>query len=177
MFAFMNILERFSKINTFIFDVDGVMTDGSIGIVAGNEYIRTMHTKDGYALQLAVKKGFRVAVITGGFVPAVIERMNNLGVKDVFHKVHNKIECFNQYKAQQALSVDEMLYMGDDIPDYDVMRQVGLPCCPADAVPEIKSIAHYISPYAGGKGCVRDVIEKVLKINNAWDLSTEIRSM
>lgn len=177
MFATMNILEKFNKINTFIFDVDGVMTDGSIGIVIGNEYIRSMNTKDGYAIQLAVRKGYRLCVITGGFVPAVVERMNNLGVKDVFHKVHNKIKCFDTYFAQHNLKAEEILYMGDDIPDYDVMSQVGLACCPADAVPEIKNISHYISPYNGGKGCVRDVIEKVLKINKHWTLTTEIRSM
>lgn len=176
MFVRMNILEKFSKIRTFIFDVDGVMTDASIGIVAGNEYIRTMNTKDGYAIQLAVKKGYRVAVITGGYVPAVVERMNNLGVTDVFHKVHDKIECFNTYCNQHQLHAEEILYMGDDIPDYDVMKCVGLSCCPADAVPEIKSISQYISPYNGGKCCVRDVIEKVLKLNNHWTLTTAIKS-
>ncbi|MBX2921276.1 MAG: HAD hydrolase family protein [Chitinophagaceae bacterium] len=173
----MNILERFKHITTFIFDVDGVMTDGSIGIVTGNEYIRTMNTKDGYALQLAVKRGYRVAVITGGYVPAVVERMASLGVREVYHKVHNKIEYFNEYCKQYNIVKDEILYMGDDIPDRDVMQASGLACCPADAVPEIKSIAHYISPFNGGKGCVRDVIEKVLKIKGNWDLSTAISSI
>lgn len=173
----MNILERFSKITTFVFDVDGVMTDGSIGIVAGNEYVRTMNTKDGYVLQLAVKKGYRLGVITGGFVPAVVERMNNLGIFDVYHKIHHKIECFDTYCEKYQLKTDEILYMGDDIPDYDVMQKVGVACCPADAVPEIRAIAHYISPYNGGKGCVRDVIEKVLKIHGQWTITTEIRSM
>ncbi|MBX3257647.1 MAG: HAD-IIIA family hydrolase [Chitinophagaceae bacterium] len=173
----MNILERFKQISTFIFDVDGVMTDGSIGIVTGNEYIRTMNTKDGYALQLAVKKGYKVAVITGGYVPAVVERMGNLGIHDVYHTVHHKTEHFNEYCQKHALTKENILYMGDDIPDYDVMLASGLACCPADAVPEIKNIAHYISPFNGGKGCVRDVVEKVLKLNNHWGLSTEIRSV
>ncbi|MGN6437368.1 MAG: KdsC family phosphatase [Agriterribacter sp.] len=173
----MNILEHFKQITTFIFDVDGVMTDGSIGIVIGNEYIRTMNTKDGYALQLAAKRGYKIAVITGGYVPAVVERMANLGIHDVYHKVHNKIEHFNEYMSKHNLTKEEILYMGDDIPDHDVMQASGLACCPADAVPEIKSISHYISPYNGGKGCVRDVIEKVLKLKGNWGLSTEIRSI
>lgn len=177
LFTTMNVLEQFKKITTFIFDVDGVMTDGSIGIVPGLEYIRTMNTKDGYVLQLAVKKGYRVAVITGGNVPPVVERMNSLGITAVFHKVKNKIEVYNQYTNEAGLSGDEILYMGDDIPDYEVMQAVGLACCPADAVQEIRSISHYISPLQGGKGCVRDVIEKVLKLNGHWEIDTAIKSI
>lgn len=173
----MNVLERFKKITTLIFDVDGVMTDGSINIFPGLEYIRTMNTKDGYVLQLAIKKGYRVAVITGGNVPPVVERMNSLGITDVFHQVKNKIEVYKLYINKSGLREEEVLYMGDDIPDYEVMQAVGLACCPADAVQEIRSISHYISPLPGGKGCVRDVIEKVLKLNGHWELSTEIRSI
>ncbi|MCC6289774.1 MAG: HAD hydrolase family protein [Chitinophagaceae bacterium] len=173
----MNVLERFKKISTFIFDVDGVMTDGSIGIVPGLEYIRTMNTKDGYVLQLAVKQGYRVVVITGGNVPPVVERMNSLGITDVFHHVKNKTEVYNRYVNDHMLNAEETLYMGDDIPDYEIMQYVGLACCPADAVQEIKSISHYISPLPGGKGCVRDVIEKVLKLNGHWELNTEIKSI
>ncbi|MFT3746842.1 MAG: 3-deoxy-D-manno-octulosonate 8-phosphate phosphatase [Agriterribacter sp.] len=173
----MNVLEQFKKITTFIFDVDGVMTDGSIGIVPGLEYIRTMNTKDGYVLQLAVQKGYRVVVITGGNVPPVVERMNSLGITDVFHRVKSKIEIYNRYTSDNMLNGAEILYMGDDIPDYEVMQVVGLACCPADAVQEIKGISHYISPLPGGKGCVRDVIEKVLKLNGHWELNTEIKSI
>lgn len=173
----MNVLEQFKKITTFIFDVDGVMTDGNIGIVPGLEYIRTMNTKDGYVLQLAVTKGYRVVVITGGNVPPVVERMNSLGITDVFHRVKNKIEVYNRYIGDNMLNAEEILYMGDDIPDYEIMQAVGLACCPADAVQEIKSIAHYISPLPGGKGCVRDVIEKVLKLNGHWQINTEIKSI
>jgi len=172
----MNVLERFKRITTFIFDVDGVMTDGSIGIVPGLEYIRTMNTKDGYALQLAVKKGYNIAVITGGLSTPVVERMNSLGIQDVFQSVKNKIEVFNSYVKNKNIDVEEILYMGDDIPDYSVMQQVGLACCPADAVQEVKSIAHYISPAHGGKGCVREVIEKVLKLNSHWEIDTVIKS-
>lgn len=173
----MNVLEQFKKITTFIFDVDGVMTDGNIGIVPGLEYIRTMNTKDGYVLQLAVKKGYRVVVITGGNMPPVVERMISLGITDVFHRVKNKIEIYNRYVSDNMLNETEILYMGDDIPDYEVMQAVGLACCPVDAVQEIKSISHYISPLPGGKGCVRDVIEKVLKLNGHWEMNTEIKSI
>lgn len=173
----MNVLEQFKKITTFIFDVDGVMTDGSIGIVPGLEYLRTMNTKDGYGLQLAVKRGYNVAIITGGFSSPVAERMNSLGITDVFQSVRNKLEIFNQYILKKNITASQVLYMGDDIPDFEVMRAVGLACCPADAVQEIREIAHYISPFNGGKGCVRDVIEKVLKLNDHWVLNTEIKSM
>ncbi|MFT3705801.1 MAG: HAD hydrolase-like protein [Agriterribacter sp.] len=173
----MNVLERFKKITTFIFDVDGVMTDGSIGIVPGLEYMRTMNTKDGYVLQLAVKKGYNIAVITGGLSSPVVERMNSLGIKDVFQAVKNKIEVYESYIKDKQITADEILYMGDDIPDYWIMKVVGLACCPADAVQEIRSIAHYISPINGGKGCVREVVEKVLKLNGDWEIDAVIKSI
>lgn len=172
----MNVLEQFKKITTFIFDVDGVMTDGSIGIVPGLEYLRTMNTKDGFGLQLAVKKGYGVAVITGGFSSPVTERMNSLGITDVFQSVKNKLEVFERYIAEKNIAPQQVLYMGDDIPDFGVMQVVGLACCPADAVQDIKEIAHYISPLSGGKGCVREVIEKVLKLNDHWGHATDIKS-
>ncbi len=173
----MNVLERFKKISTFIFDVDGVMTDGTIGIVPGLEYTRTMHTKDGYVLQLAVKKGYKIAVITGGLSTPVVERMNSLGILDVFQAVKNKMDVYSKYITDHNLAADEILYMGDDIPDYHVMQSVGLACCPADAVQEIKSISHYISPVSGGKGCVREVMEKVLKLHGHWEIDTVIKSI
>jgi len=173
----MNVLEQFKKITTFIFDVDGVMTDGSIGIVPGLEYLRTMNTKDGYVLQLAVKKGYNIAVITGGLSSPVVERMNSLGIKDVFQSVKNKIEVYERFIKDKNIVAEEILYMGDDIPDYWVMKEVGLACCPADAVQEIKAVAHYISPLNGGKGCVREVIEKVLKLNGDWEIDTIIKSI
>ncbi|MBS1751732.1 MAG: HAD-IIIA family hydrolase [Bacteroidetes bacterium] len=173
----MNVLAQFKKINTFIFDVDGVLTDGNIGIVPGLEYLRTMNTKDGYGLQLAVKRGYNIAIITGGFSLPVTERMNSLGITDVFQSVKNKLEAFKKYMLGKNITPDQILYMGDDIPDFEVMQAVGLACCPADAVQDIKEIAHYISPFNGGKGCVRDVIEKVLKLNDHWGLATEVKSM
>ncbi len=172
----MNILEKFNKIKTFVFDVDGVMTDGSVLVQGGREYFRTLNTKDGYALQLAVKSGFNVAVITGGYMPAVVERMAFLGIKNVYQAVKDKVTCFETLCREYAINPGQTLYMGDDIPDYGVMKMVELAACPADAVPEILEVSHYISPLSGGRGCVRDVVEKVLKMNGCWEIDTGIAS-
>jgi 3-deoxy-D-manno-octulosonate 8-phosphate phosphatase (KDO 8-P phosphatase) len=171
----MNVLEKFKSVKTFVFDVDGVLTDGSV-LVLNGELARTMNIKDGYALQLAVKKGYHVVIISGGTSDAVKERLDKLGIKDCYLKVENKKEKLEQYIANRKLNFDEVLFMGDDIPDYVSMQLAGLPCCPADAAPEIKQISLYISPLEGGKGCARDVIEKVLKLNGHWDLDTTVAS-
>lgn len=170
----MNILEKFKAIKTFVFDVDGVLTDGSLLILQDGQQARVMNIKDGYALQLAIKKGYRVVVISGGTSEAVKDRLDKLGVKDCFLKVENKKQVLLDYAAQHQLNLGEILFMGDDIPDYVAMPLTGLPCCPGDAVEEIKQIAVYISPVAGGKGCARDVIEKVLKLNGHWDVETNL---
>ncbi len=172
----MNVLEKFKIIKTFVFDVDGVLTDGTLLVLNDGQQARSMNIKDGYALQLAVKKGYRVVVISGGTSDAVKDRLDKLGVKDCFLKVDDKKEKLVAYVTQHRLSWDEVLFMGDDIPDHACMQLVGLPCCPADAVPEIKQLSHYISPIAGGKGCARDVIEKVLKLNGHWNLDTTVAS-
>jgi len=172
----MSVLEKFKPIKTFVFDVDGVLTEGSLLILNDGQMARLMNIKDGYALQLAIKKGYRVVIISGGTSDAVKERLERLGVKDCFLKVDNKKEKLMEYVAQHQLNWDEVLFMGDDIPDYIPMQLTGLPCCPADAVAEIKQISRYISPVVGGKGCARDVIEKVLKLNGHWDLDTTIAS-
>lgn len=164
----MNALQLFSTIRIFAFDVDGVMTDGMLQIFENGEYSRKMNIRDGYALQLAVKLGYRVVVISGGNSKPVIERLRGLGITDIFMGVVNKQSVLADYLEENDLLGTEVLYMGDDIPDYDAMRMVGLPACPADAAPEIKSISKYISPMKGGKGCVRDVIEKVLRLNDDW---------
>lgn len=171
----MNILQLFKPIKTFVFDVDGVLATDTI-LVLKDEIGRSMNTKDGYALQLAVKKGYRVLVISGGTSEPVKDRLVKLGIKDVFLGVHNKKEILLAYIDERRLPLEEVLYMGDDIPDYVVMKMVGLPCCPADAVPEIKQISKYISSLDGGKGCGRDVIEKVLKLNGDWDLDSAVPS-
>lgn len=172
----MSSLEKFKSIKTFVFDVDGVLTDGTLLILNDGQMARQMNIKDGYALQLAVKKGYRVVIISGGTSDAVKERLQKLGVTDCFLKIDNKKEKLVEYVAEHELSWNEILFMGDDIPDYIPMQLTGLPCCPSDAVPEIKQISHYISPVEGGKGCARDVIEKVLKLNGHWDLDTTIAS-
>lgn len=172
----MSVLEQFKAIRTFVFDVDGVMTDGSVWVYETGEQVRQMNTKDGYSLQLAVKKGYRVLIISGGSSEGVRLRLQALGIRDIFLKVHNKTEILREYITEHGLDIQEMLYMGDDIPDYSVMRIVGLACAPADAAPEIRHIAAYISSFSGGQGCVRDVIEKVLKLNGHWELDTSIPS-
>jgi 3-deoxy-D-manno-octulosonate 8-phosphate phosphatase (KDO 8-P phosphatase) len=172
----MNLLQLFKPIKTFIFDIDGVLAIDTMIVMPDGELVRSMNSKDGYALQLAIKKGYHIVIITGGNSKAVEQRMVKLGVKEVFSSVHNKQEKLKAYAAEQNLSFDEMLYMGDDIPDYVAMQLTGLPCCPADAVPEIKAICKYISPFKGGYGCGRDVIEKVLKLNGHWDVDTSLTS-
>ena len=172
----MSVLEKFKSIKTFVFDVDGVMTDGSVQVWETGEQLRTMNTKDGYSLQLAVRKGYRVLVISGGQSEGVRLRLLGLGIQDVFLKVKDKKEKLLGYMQQHGLEEKDILYMGDDIPDYAVMKLVGLACAPADAAPEIRHIAAYISSFNGGHGCVRDVIEKVLKLNGHWELDTSIAS-
>ncbi len=172
----MNVLELFKPIKTFIFDVDGVLATEIMVILQGGDMARNMNSKDGFALQLAVKKGYLVAIISGGNSEPVRHRLERLGVQHVFLGVHDKKAKMLEFIRQHELNLDEILYMGDDIPDYVVMNLVGLPCCPADAVQEIKQISKYISPINGGRGCGRDVIEKVLKLNGHWDLDTTVAS-
>ncbi|MGX5817479.1 KdsC family phosphatase [Chitinophaga lutea] len=171
-----NILEKFGPIRTFIFDVDGVLTDGTVLLLPGGEQSRKMSIRDGYALQLAVKQGYRVAIISGGRSESVVQRLNGLGVKDVFTGISNKVDKLEDYALEHDLIWEQVLFMGDDIPDYRAMQLCGLAACPADAAPEIKSISQYISPVAGGAGCVRDVIEKVLKLNGHWLLDDSVPS-
>jgi len=172
----MNILPLFKNITCFAFDIDGVLTDGTILLFDNGEQVRRMNIKDGYALQLAVKKGYKVIAISGADSEAAKKRLNKLGIMDVFTKINNKKEKLLDYIKQHHLKKEEVLFMGDDIPDYTVMQEAGLGCAPSDAVPEVKHIAKYISPYKGGEGCVRDVIEKVLKLNGHWVVDTSIAS-
>lgn len=172
----MNVLEQFRHIRTFIFDVDGVLTDGTIQLLPGGEQSRKMNIRDGYALQLAVKMGYRIAIISGGRSESVVSRLNGLGIRDIFTGVTDKSDKLENYALEHDLLWEQMLFMGDDIPDYRAMQLCGIPACPADATPEIKSISRYISPIAGGQGCVRDVIEKVLKLNDHWLLDEGVPS-
>lgn len=163
-----NYKQLLSSVKTFVFDVDGVMTSGTVLLTLDNEMLRSMNVKDGYALQLAVRKGYHIMIISGGNCKAVRARFSLLGIKDIFLGVSNKLEVFNKYINQKKIQPKEILYMGDDIPDFPVMKLVGVPACPADAAEEIKGISKYISSYKGGEGCVRDVIEQVMKIHGTW---------
>ncbi len=163
-----NYKSQLKNINTFIFDYDGVLTNGTVILQEDGEALRTANVKDGYALQLAVKLGFNVAIISGGYSPSMRKRFEALNIKDFFLGVANKLEVMKGYLADNNIETQKVLYMGDDIPDFQAMKAVGIACCPADAVPEVKSIAHYISIKKGGRGCVRDVIEQTLKVQEKW---------
>ncbi|MBX2887928.1 MAG: 3-deoxy-D-manno-octulosonate 8-phosphate phosphatase [Ferruginibacter sp.] len=172
----MNILDDFKQIRAFVFDVDGVLTDGTVWVFEEEKLIRRMNIKDGYALQLAVKKGLFICVISGGNSPEVKSRLAGLGISDVYMNVKDKKEVLTRFVVSNHLKWEEVLYMGDDIPDWEVMQMVGLPCCPADAVSEIRGISRYVSPQAGGAGCVRDVLEKTMKLSKVWENDIEISS-
>lgn len=161
--------EIMPQITTFIFDVDGVLTNGEVTIFPDGEIVRNMNVKDGYALKTAVISGYNVCIISGGTNETVRKRFEVLGITNVYLGAHNKIDQFNEYINLKNIKPEHILYMGDDIPDYPVMKEVGLPCCPKDAASEIKNISSYISHKKGGSGCVRDVIEQVLKVQGKWD--------
>jgi len=161
--------EIMPQISTFIFDIDGVLTNGIVTIFPDGEMVRSMNIKDGYALKTAVKSGYNVCIISGGTNEAVRKRFEVLGITDVYLGAHNKLDQFNEYINNHNIKPAQILYMGDDIPDYPVMKKVGLPCCPKDAAPEIQEISSYISHKKGGTGCVRDVIEQVLKVQEKWN--------
>ena len=172
----MNLLQSFKPVTTFIFDLDGVLTDANILVYETGEQVRRMSVKDGYALQMAVKKKYRVAVFSGANGLGAKNRLLKLGITDVFLQVQDKKKKIEEYLELHQLQWNEILYMGDDIPDYAVLKMAGLPCAPSDAVPEVLQIAKYISTFSGGKGCVRDVIEKVLRLHDNWDLQTAVVS-
>lgn len=167
--------EYLQHITTFIFDVDGVLTDGTITITTTGEMLRTMHTKDGFAIKAALNAGYKVCIISGGTNEGVRERLKALGVTDIYLGAHQKVEQLDEYMDIYNIKPEQALYMGDDLPDFHVMQMVGLACCPQDAVPEIKAISHYISHKDGGKGCVRDVIEQVLKVQDKWNTNFDAK--
>ncbi|MCJ8209885.1 HAD hydrolase family protein [Mucilaginibacter sp. RS28] len=162
------MLDILKEITTFVFDVDGVMTDGSVYVTETGEQFRQFNIKDGYAVQLAVKLGYNVAAISGSRSKISLHRLNSLGVKDVYIGAHTKTENFKIYLEEKHIKPLNVMYMGDDIPDLEVMKLAGIAVCPADAAEEIKAVCSYVSPFVGGRGCVRDVIEKVLKVQQKW---------
>ena len=157
-----------SRIKAFAFDVDGVLSPDTIPLHPSGEPMRIVNIIDGYALQFAAKMGYPIAIITGGRTEAVRKRFEGLGLNHVYMGAAVKIEIFKKWLDECGLRPDEVMYMGDDIPDYEVMQIAGLPACPADAAPEIKQIARYISPFSGGQGCGRDIIEQILRAQGKW---------
>ena len=156
------------KIKGIAFDVDGVLSSPLVWLVKDQQPLRSANTKDGYALQLAVKQGLQLSIITGGRAETVYERYAALGLSDIFLGASVKIDVFEKWMERRELKPEEVIYMGDDIPDYEVLKACGCPCCPSDAAPEIRDICTYVSPVAGGYGCVRDVVEQVLRAQGKW---------
>ena len=157
-----------ADVKAFIFDYDGVMTDGTVYMDADGDPLRTSNVKDGYALQLAVKLGYHVAVISGAVSTNITKRMHSLGVRDVFVGVPDKVVQLEAFLRQYGLRPGQVAFMGDDIPDLRVMQQVGVPACPADAAEEVKAISRFVSARPGGQGCVRDLVEQTLKVQGRW---------
>lgn len=172
----MNVLAEFKKVTTFIFDIDGVLTDGTVLVLRDGLQARRMHVKDGFGIQMAIKNGYNVIVISGGVSEESKKRLEYLGLKDIHIGIHDKTEFVTGLLKSKKVKWEEVLYMGDDLPDMALMNKVGLSCCPADAVNEIKGVVKYISSINGGWGCVRDVIEKVLKVNGHWRYDTDVAS-
>lgn len=162
--------EIMNNITTFIFDVDGVLTDSSVHVTENGEMLRIMNIRDGFALKAAIESGYHVCIISGGNNEGVRIRLKNLGIKNIYLASPNKVATFNEYKDLFKIKPEQVLYMGDDIPDFHVMQLVGLPTCPQDASPEIKAISKYISHKNGGKGAVREVIEQVMKVQCKWHM-------
>lgn len=160
--------EELSKVKAFVFDVDGVLSHNVIPLSPEGDPIRTANMKDGYALMYALRSGYPVGIITGGKTMDTRGRLDKLGITQVYMGTLDKVPCLMDFLEKNDLAAEDILYMGDDIPDYNVMSKVGLPVCPNDAVPEIKEISRYISDRNGGEGCVRDVIEQVMRAQGKW---------
>ena len=172
----MDYFSRLQHISTFVFDMDGVLTDGGLLVTETGEWVRRMNVKDGYALQFAVKQGYQVIVISGSTSKPVTERLSRLGIFDVYTGVSNKKALMLDLLKKFGTPLSHVMYMGDDIPDLDCMEMVGLPCCPRDAVREVLAISAFVSSQPGGHGCVRDIIEQVLRCQQRWYAATHIRS-
>jgi 3-deoxy-D-manno-octulosonate 8-phosphate phosphatase (KDO 8-P phosphatase) len=172
----MNVLQKFVPVTTMIFDLDGVLTDGTVLVMTDDEWIRKMHIRDGYALQLAVKSGYRVIVITGSSSEPVARRLHKLGIEEVYQKVGNKLQLLQEIMLRHNRGQEEIMYMGDDVPDLAVMKYAGVSCCPSDACRDILEMADYISPASGGGGCVRDVIEKIMRVQGKWQADADVAS-
>jgi 3-deoxy-D-manno-octulosonate 8-phosphate phosphatase (KDO 8-P phosphatase) len=173
----MHLLEKLSQVKLLVFDLDGVLTNGKLLVMPNGEWIRQMDIKDGYALQHAVKAGLKVAVITGSYSTPVKERLSRLGIELFFENTPQKSLIINQLISEFKFDKSSALFMGDDIPDLDAFKAVGIKCCPVNAAPELLLLADYISPKSGGDGCVRDIIEKTLRTQGKWTVPTNIQSI
>ena len=165
-----NFKQKLTRIKTLLFDIDGVLTNGQVLLMENGEVVRNMNSKDGFALRSAARKGYQIAIISGGNSQAVKKMLEGFGVKDVFLSQHDKMQCYKDYIKEQNLNEEEILYMGDDLPDYEVMKRVGVAACPNNSAHEIKEISIYISNKNGGEGCVRDIIEQVMRAQGKWEI-------
>lgn len=156
------------NITTFIFDIDGVLTNGQLLVTTDGHLLRSMNVRDGYAFKHAIKAGYKIFIISGGKNKGVVKRLNNLGVEDIYLGIDDKVKQLNAILDKEQIDLENIAYMGDDIPDIPPMKLVGLPTCPQDAEPEVKNISTYISHRNGGCGCARDLIEQVMKVQSKW---------
>ena len=170
-----NYKNKLKGIKAFILDVDGVLTNGGLIIYPNGKLLRQMNAKDGYAIKLAISKNYLIGVITGGREESIKTRLEKLGVKEVYLGAHNKLPILKNFLKKYNLNKKNVMYMGDDIPDLEALKYVGFSCCPKDAAQDIQSICNYISHKKGGEGCVRDVIEQTLRVNNKWNLDGNIK--
>ena len=168
-----NFKEVIADVEAIVLDVDGVMTDGGITPLADGDFQRTYYAKDGYAMAYAVKQGFKICIISGGFGKILESRMNRLGVEHRYLGCMDKVEAIHDFAAKSGVALENMIYMGDDIPDLECMRLVGVPVAPADACSEVLETAVYVSEYKGGAGAVRDIIEQVLRVKGIWALNSK----
>ncbi len=164
----MNVYDSFFNIRAVVLDVDGVCTDNTILVTEQGEFLRSMNVKDGYAIKRALKAGLFMGIITGGTSQGTRKRFEILGISEIYSGIDNKLEIMNQLLVKWNLDFKDIAYMGDDLPDLDILKKAGLATCPRDAAAEILTIAHYISPFSGGQGCVRDLIEKILQAQQKW---------
>lgn len=172
-----SLIDLFSKIRLVVMDMDGVLTDGKLLLLDDSNWVRKMDIKDGYSIQYAIKKGLKIAVVSGSFSEAMRLRMGKLGVDSFYENVKDKSDKIEYLAQFHGLLREEILYIGDDIPDLSAFKVVGLKACPADAVPEVKERADYISCFKGGDGCVRDILEKILKVQGLWNIDSDIASI
>ena len=168
-----NFKERLAEVEAFVFDVDGVMTDGSIMPLPDGDFLRRYNAKDGYALSYAIKHGYKVCVISGGFGSLLASRMQRLGVKHLYTNCMDKIKAIREFAESEGVNLDNVIYVGDDIPDLECMREVGMPVCPADSAAEVIECSRYVSEFEGGRGAVRDIVEQVLRARGDWAKSSE----